>query len=179
MCDVLLVAYLVLEYVSVILLLYLIVYCHNRQVNRTLQLFCAVALLNNVNETMLILHQLTLGMTSVDATRGEPICIANAVIEHLLPLVLAFLASCIGFHIWFVVVAKQSTTEQQMVKWYCLVSIGIPVVITILACVLLRDRPYFTSYPHRFYCTLADTPVTAATFALPLFVASVPGIIFS
>ncbi|KAF9974000.1 hypothetical protein BGZ73_002722 [Actinomortierella ambigua] len=118
-------------------------------------------------------------MTTVDATNGEPICIISAVFEHLIPLILTFLASCIGFHIWLAVVVKHKTTEQQMLKWYCLVSIGIPTATTALACILLRDQPYLTSYPRRFYCALADTPVTAGTFAFPLLAVSIPGMVFS
>ncbi|KAG0241198.1 hypothetical protein BGW41_006191 [Actinomortierella wolfii] len=66
-----------------------------------------------------------------------------------------------------------------MLKWYCLVSIGIPVFTTALACILQRDQPYLTSRPRKFYCEMADTPVTAGTFALPLLLASVPGMVFS
>ncbi|GJJ73748.1 hypothetical protein EMPS_06106 [Entomortierella parvispora] len=166
--------YLILEYVSIALFLFLFGHCFYRGINYTLQIFCIVAILNNINETVLLLAYDDRVMARAG---GSPGCTISAVFEQFLPLAITCLASCMGFHIWFVIVRRSKYTEQQLLKWYCLFSFGMPAIATSIACILLRDWEDLSSYPRKFYCDLRSSNITLGTFAIPMLVVAIPGII--
>ncbi|KAF9428902.1 hypothetical protein BGZ94_000563 [Podila epigama] len=94
-------------------------------------------------------------------------------------MVLSLLASCMGFHIWFVIVRKSTKTELQMLKWYCLIAFSIPLIATSIALILLRNQPFFSSYPRRFFCDFKESFVTLGTFVIPLTIGALPGIVLT
>jgi hypothetical protein len=170
------VTYLILEYVSIFLFLFLFGHCHYRGINYTLQIFCIVAILNNINETILLF---AFDNRVMDEARGSLGCTVSAVFEQFFPLVLSCLATCMGFHIWFVIVQRSKFTESQLLKWYCLVSFGLPALVTAIACILLRNEDYLNAYPRQYYCDLQDTDVTLGTFVIPIMVVAIPGIVWT
>ena len=165
--------YLILEFVSVALLLFLFGHCFYRGINYTLQIFCIVAILNNINETVLLL---VYGNHVMTRAGGSPGCIISAVFEQFLPLSITCLATCMGFHIWFVIVRRSKYTEKELLKWYCLFSFGVPAFTTSIACILLRDWKDLSSYPRNYYCDLRKTDITLGTFAIPVLIVALPGI---
>ncbi|KAK5816091.1 hypothetical protein F5H01DRAFT_379763, partial [Linnemannia elongata] len=170
--------YVILEYVSIILFLFLLGHCIARSINYTLQVFCLIAIFNNINESFLLfIHDHNQDLSA--STYGTPGCTVSAFFEQFLPLMMTCLASCMAFNIWYQVVLKARFTERQLVKWYCLFSVVVSSVATCVAVVLLKDQPYFSAFPRQFYCNLADSAVTKGTFAGPMLVVAIPGILLS
>ncbi|KAG0296141.1 hypothetical protein BGZ98_001098, partial [Dissophora globulifera] len=152
--------YLAVEYISILLFLYMLVHCIHHSINYLLQVFSVVAICNNINETAILLHYNGHVVDNATCALG---CTVSAIFERYLPLVLTFLASCIGFNVWFMVVYKSHHTERQLLKWYCLVSFGVPLIATIITVILLKDEPNLTAYPRRYYYDLRHTSVTMGT----------------
>ncbi|KAF9298475.1 hypothetical protein BGZ74_009370 [Mortierella antarctica] len=168
--------YLTLGYISVVLFLYLIGHCAYRGINYTLQIFCVVGIINSINETFLVfMHK---GQV-VAMAGGTAACTTSAIIEQFTPMALNLLATSMAFHIWFVIVWQSSRIELQMLKWYCLVSFGIPLITTSIALILLHNEPYFSAYPRRYYCDFKESHVTIGTFAIPMTLWAVPGILLT
>ena len=168
--------YAILEYVSILLFLFLLGHCVSRSINYTLQVFCIVAIFNNINESTLIFvhdHQ------DFGAHYGDPGCTISAFFEQLLPLTMNCLCSCMAFNIWYLVVLKGGRTERGLLRWYCLFSFTVPVVTTSVAAILLRGAPHFSAFPSQFYCNLADSTTTRGTFAGPMLAVSITGILLS
>ncbi|KAF9087800.1 hypothetical protein BGX29_000605 [Mortierella sp. GBA35] len=168
------VAYLILEYISIALFLFLLGHCIYRSINYTLQIFCVVAILNNINESILLLHYEDRVMARTYGTVG---CTISAIFEQLIPLILNSLAACMGFNIWYLIVVRTVRTERQMLKWYCLFSFGMPLIATSVAVILLRNEPFYSAYPRRYYCDLGGVRVTHGTFAYPMLVTCILGIL--
>ncbi|KAF9955958.1 hypothetical protein BGZ72_003216 [Mortierella alpina] len=168
--------FLILEYVGIALYLYLLGHCAYRSINYTLQVICIVGILNNINETFILLMFDDRVMTDAHGTNA---CIVSAVFEQFLPLSIASLTTCMGFNIWFLIVRKSRKKEWQILKWYCLISFGLSAFATTIAVVLLRNQPYFATYTRRYYCDLEENYVTLGTFAIPMLLAAMPGIYFA
>ncbi|KAF9942479.1 hypothetical protein BGZ67_001461 [Mortierella alpina] len=168
--------FLILEYVGIALYLYLFGHCVYRSINYTLQVICVVGILNNINETFILLMFDDRVMTDA---RGTNACIISAVFEQFLPLSIALLTTCMGFNIWYLIVRKSRKKERQMLKWYCLVSFGVSAFATAIAVVLLRNRPYFATYTRKYYCDLEESYITLGTVAIPMLLAAMPGIYFA
>jgi len=168
------VIYLILEYVSIALFMFLIGHCAYRGINYTLQIFCIAAILNNLNESVLLLKYQERVIAQAKGTMG---CTVSAVFEQYIPMVVSCLATCMGFNIWYLIVMRSKRTEKEMLKWYCLFSFGFPLVATIVAMILLRNEPHMTSYPRKFYCDLAGIYVTRWTYAVPALVIALPGML--
>ncbi|KAG0051224.1 hypothetical protein BGZ83_003975 [Gryganskiella cystojenkinii] len=137
-------------------------------------IFCIVAILNNLNESILVLVYDGRVMALAGGTLG---CTISGVLEQFLPLVLTCLAMIMGFHIWFVIVRRSKYTERQLLKWYCLGAFGIPAILTSIACILLRDKDYLSAYPRKYYCEFAESEITFWTFAVPMMAIAIPGIL--
>ncbi|KAG0085489.1 hypothetical protein BGZ93_006021 [Podila epicladia] len=168
--------YLTLGYIGIVLFLYLIGHCAYRGINYTLQIFCVVGIINSINETFLVfMHK---GQV-VAMAGGTAACTVSAIIEQFTPMALNLLATSMAFHIWFVIVWKSSRIELQMLKWYCLVSFGIPIATTSIAMILLRNEPHFSAYPRRYYCDFKESYVTVGTFAIPMTLWAIPGILLT
>ncbi|KAG0011059.1 hypothetical protein BGZ81_002410 [Podila clonocystis] len=168
--------YITLGYVGIVLFLYLIGHCAYRGINYTLQIFCVVGIVNSINETFLVFKYNDQVMEMAGGTAG---CTTSAIIEQYTPMVLNLLATSMAFHIWFVIVWKSNRVELQMLKWYCLVSFGIPLITTSIAMILLRNEPYFSAYPRRYFCDFKESYVTMGTFAIPMILCAVPGILLT
>ncbi|KAF9904112.1 hypothetical protein EC991_003087 [Linnemannia zychae] len=168
------VAYLIFGYVGILLFFFLIGHCMYRSINYTLQIFCAAAILNNINESFLLLRY---GDNVMTLAPGTPGCIFSAVFEQFIPLAVSSLATCMGFNIWYLIVMRSKQTEKEMLKWYCLYSFGIPFFVTSIALILLRNQPFLSSYPRKYYCDLGGTNITYWTFAVPMLVTAVLGIL--
>ncbi|KAG0026044.1 hypothetical protein BGZ82_009681 [Podila clonocystis] len=168
--------YITLGYVGIVLFLYLIGHCAYRGINYTLLIFCVVGIVNSINETFLVFMYKDQVMEMAGGTAG---CTTSAIIEQYTPMVLNLLATSMAFHIWFVIVWKSNRIELQMLKWYCLVSFGIPLITTSIALILLRNEPYFSAYPRRYFCDFKESYVTIGTFAIPMTLCAVPGILLT
>ncbi|KAF9127802.1 hypothetical protein BGW39_005621 [Mortierella sp. 14UC] len=168
------VAYLIFGYISILLFLFLIGHCMYRSINYTLQIFCTFAILNNINESFLLLHY---GDNVMSRAFGTPGCIISAFFEQFIPLAISSLATCMGFNIWYLIVMRATRTEKEMFKWYCLYSFGMPLSVTSIALILLRNQPFLSSYPRKYYCDLGGTNITYWTFAVPMLVTAVLGIL--
>ncbi|KAG0268522.1 hypothetical protein BGZ95_002425 [Linnemannia exigua] len=145
-----------------------------RSINYTLQIFCAVAIFNNINESFLLLRY---GENVMSRAHGTPGCIFSAVFEQFIPLAVSSLATCMGFNIWYLIVMRSKHTEKEMLKWYCLYSFGMPLVVTSVALILLRNQPFLSSYPRKYYCDLGGTNITYWTFAVPMLITAILGIL--
>ncbi|KAK3846183.1 MAG: hypothetical protein J3R72DRAFT_516493 [Linnemannia gamsii] len=194
--------YVILEYTSIVLFLFLLGHCIRKSINYTLQIFCIVAIFNNINESTLLFfhdhnhnHKNTdnqnnnndnnisnnqndyddLG-ASVYGTRG---CTISAFLEQFLPLMMTCLATCMAFNIWFLVIIKARFTERELVKWYAAIAVLVAGIPTCIAAVLLRNEPFFSAFPRRFYCNLEDGPVTRGTFAGTMLAVAIPGILLA
>ncbi|KAK3846142.1 MAG: hypothetical protein J3R72DRAFT_434250 [Linnemannia gamsii] len=168
------VTYLIFGYIGILLFLFLIGHCMYRSINYTLQIFCAVAILNNINESFLLLRY---GENVMSRAHGTPGCIFSAVFEQFIPLAVSSLATCMGFNIWYLIVMRSKFTEKEMLKWYCLYSFGMPLVVTSIALILLRNQPFLSAYPRKYYCDLGGTNITYWTFAVPMLVTAIIGIL--
>jgi len=168
--------YLILEYVGIVLLLFLFGHCVYRSINYTLQIICLVAIVNNLNESVLFVHYGSHVSTEAQGTTG---CLVSAILEHFVPLALTIMAGCMGFNVWFLIVRTSTLVERQLIKWYCLVSFGVPLITTAIAIILLRDEPYWTAYPRRYYCSMGENDVTLGTFTIFMLLGAVFGIIFT
>ncbi|KAG0294180.1 hypothetical protein BGZ97_005141 [Linnemannia gamsii] len=117
------IVYVIVEYVSIILFVFLLGHCISRSINYTLQVFCIVAIFNNINEsTLLFTHyhsqQDNQGQDqnlSTDAY-GTPGCTISAFFEQFLPLMMNCLATCMACNIWCLVVFKARFEERELVK---------------------------------------------------------------
>ncbi|KAI8361294.1 hypothetical protein B0O80DRAFT_437215 [Mortierella sp. GBAus27b] len=170
------VAYVVLEYVGIALLLFLFGHCLYRSINYILQVICIVAILNNINESVLVLHYGHRVMSEAGGTAG---CVVSAVFEHFIPLSLTLLATCVGVNVWLMIVRSTKYVELQLIPWYCLVAFGVPLVTTAIAIILMRDQPHLSAYPRRYYCSLAENNVTLGTFTVPMLIGALIGIAFT
>lgn len=168
--------YITLGYIGIVLFLYLIGHCAYRGINYTLQIFCVVGIINSINETFLVFMYKD---QVIEKAGGTAACTTSAVLEQYTPMVLNLLATSMAFHIWFVIVWKSNRIELQMLKWYCLVSFGIPFITTSIALILLRNEPYFSAYPRRYFCDFKESYVTMGTFAIPMTLGAVPGILLA
>ncbi|KAF9371075.1 hypothetical protein CPC16_003304 [Podila verticillata] len=168
--------YLVLGYLGIALFLYLIGHYAYRGINYTLQIFCVVGIINSLNETFLVFMYRDHVM---EMAGGTAACTASAIIEQYTPMVLNLLATSMAFHIWFVIVWKSNRIELQMLKWYCLFSFGIPLITTSIALILLRNEPHFSAYPRQYFCDFKESFVTVGTFAIPMTLGAVPGILLA
>ncbi|KAG0290520.1 hypothetical protein BGZ97_006151, partial [Linnemannia gamsii] len=70
--------YLVLEYISITLFIFLVGHCNYRSINYTLQIFCVTAIFNNINESFLIFRY---GNQVIPDAMGTPGCIISGVME--------------------------------------------------------------------------------------------------
>ncbi|KAK3828611.1 MAG: hypothetical protein J3Q66DRAFT_15596 [Benniella sp.] len=170
------ITYLILEYVGIVLLLFLFGHCVYRSINYTLQIICLVGILNNLNESVLLVHYRSHVLTEA---KGTTVCTVSAVLEHFVPLSLTLLSGCMGFNVWFLIVRTSKLVERQLIPWYCLVSFGIPLITTVIAIILLRDEPYWTAYPRRFYCSMGENDVTLGTFTIFMLLGALFGILFT
>ncbi|KAF9378569.1 hypothetical protein CPB97_009503 [Podila verticillata] len=168
--------YLVLGYLGIALFLYLIGHCAYCGINYTLQIFCVVGIINTLNETFLVFMYRDHVM---EMAGGTAACTTSAIIEQYTPMVLNLLATSMAFHIWFVIVWNGARIELQMLKWYCLVSFGVPLITTSIALILLRNEPHFSAYPRQYFCDFKESFVTIGTFAIPMTLGAVPGIFFA
>ncbi|KAF9287753.1 hypothetical protein BGZ68_001298 [Mortierella alpina] len=168
--------FLILEYVGIVLYLYLFGHCAYRSINYTLQVICVVGILNNINETFILLMFDDRVMTNAHGTNA---CIVSAVFEQFLPLSIASLTTCMGFNIWFLIVRKSRKKERQILKWYCLISFGVSAFATAIAVILLRNQLYFATYTRSYYCDLEESYITLGTFAIPMLLVAMPGIYFA
>ncbi|KAF9934118.1 hypothetical protein FBU30_003399 [Linnemannia zychae] len=168
--------YVILEYISITLFLFLIGHCAYKRINFTLQIFSIAAIFNNINESFLLIKYGDWVQTMAKGTSG---CICSAVFEQLVPLTVSSLAACMGFNIWYLIVLRTKKTEKEMLKWYCLVSFGGSAILTMTAVILLRNDPYFSAYPRKYYCDLGGSYVTRWTFAVPMLITALVGILCS
>ncbi|KAG0348805.1 hypothetical protein BC939DRAFT_505264 [Gamsiella multidivaricata] len=168
--------YIALEYVSIVLFLFLLFHCAYRGINYLLQIFCVAAIINNINESILVLYY---GGQDLAPVRGTDACIVSAFFEQYVPIVLTLLAACMGINIWRLIVWQSKRTERQMLPWYCLFAFGVPFVSVVIDIILLRNEPEWMAYPRRYFCDLKETNVTLATFAIPMVVGAFAGILFT
>ncbi|KAG0283906.1 hypothetical protein BGZ96_011739 [Linnemannia gamsii] len=168
--------YLVLEYISILLFIFLVGHCNYRSINYTLQIFCVTAIFNNINESFLIFRY---GDRVIPDAMGTPGCIFSGVMEQFIPLAVSSLATCMSFNIWFLIVLRTKRTEKELLKWYCLFAFGFSFIMTTIAVILLRGEPFLSSYPRMYYCDLRGTQVTRWTFAVPMLITALTGMLLS
>lgn len=168
--------YLVLEYISITLFIFLVGHCNYRSINYTLQVFCITAIFNNINESFLIFRY---GDRVIPDAFGTAGCIISGVFEQFIPLAVSSFAACMSFNIWYLIVLRTKRTEKEMLKWYCMVAFGFSFFMTTIAVILLRNEPYLSSYPRMYYCDLRGTQITRWTFAIPMLLTAITGMLFS
>ncbi|KAF8943729.1 hypothetical protein BGZ47_005113 [Haplosporangium gracile] len=168
--------YLVLEYISITLFIFLVGHCNYRSINYTLQIFCITAIFNNINESFLIFRY---GDRVIPDAFGTAGCIISGVFEQFIPLSVSSFAACMSFNIWYLIVLRTKRTEKEMLKWYCMAAYGFSFIMTTIAVILLRNEPYLSSYPRMYYCDLRGTQVTRWTFAVPMLLTAIAGMLFS
>src|SRR5690349_4180800 len=168
--------YLVLEYISITLFIFLVGHCNYRSINYTLQVFCITAIFNHINESFLIFRY---GDRVIPDAFGTAGCIISGVFEQFIPLAVSSFAACMSFNIWYLIVLRTKRTEKEMLKWYCMVAFGFSFFMTTIAVILLRNEPYLSSYPRMYYCDLRGTQITRWTFAIPMLLTAITGMLFS
>ncbi|KAF9546702.1 hypothetical protein EC957_009462 [Mortierella hygrophila] len=168
--------YLVLEYISITLFIFLVGHCNYRSINYTLQIFCITAIFNNINESFLIFRY---GDRVIPDAFGTAGCIISGVFEQFIPLAVSSFAACMSFNIWYLIVLRTKRTEKELLKWYCIIAYGFSFFMTTIAVILLRNEPYLSSYPRMYYCDLRGTQVTRWTFAIPMLLTAITGMLFS
>ncbi|ORZ27140.1 hypothetical protein BCR41DRAFT_184490 [Lobosporangium transversale] len=168
--------YLLLQLFSVPLLLFLFVHCTYHSINFLLQIFSIVAILNNINESVLPIYYNDQVMSQAYGTTG---CTVSAIFGHYIPIVLNLLAACMGFNVWLLIVHRSKYKERQLLPWYCLFSFGVPLVMTIIAIILLRNEPHWAANSRRYCCDFQHTSITTGTFAIPMLAGGAAGVLFT